>query len=192
MIAPADVTACILAGGQARRMGGAAKPLLVVDGATILARQRAVLAPRTAAIVLALAGPGPLAELGLPVVHDRVPGAGPLAGITAAFAASTTPWLLAVAGDMPALSPAVLDLLLACPGPAHDAAAPRLGGLPEPLCALWHRRALPALDARLARGDYKVAAALTALAVAWLDEPAIRAVDPHLASFRNLNRPDEL
>lgn len=192
MIAAAELTACILAGGRARRMGGAAKPLLIVDGVTILDRQRALLAPRCREVILALAGPGPLADRGLRVVHDRIADAGPLAGITAALAAIDTPWLLAIAGDMPAIAPAVLDRLIALAAADVDAVAPRIGGRPEPLCALWHRRCLPALDARLGRGACKVAAAFDDLRVAWLDEAAVRALDPSLASFRNLNRPDEL
>lgn len=192
MIGPADLTACILAGGRARRMGGAAKPLLVVDGVTILERQRALLAPRAREVLVALAEPGPLAERGLRAVYDRVAGAGPLAGIAAALAAIDTPWLLAVAGDMPAIAPALIDLLRGAARDDADAVAARVGGLPEPLLALWHRRALPALDARLARGACKVAAALDDLRVAWLDEAALRAVDPALASFRNLNHPGEL
>lgn len=199
MLAPADLTACILAGGRARRMGGATKPLLVVDGATILARQRAVLAPRTHELLLALAPSSAepaLAAAGLRIVRDRLADAGPLAGITAALAAIDTPWLLAVAGDMPALSAAVIDLLRARADQPDatqlDAIVPRLGHLPEPLCALWHRRAWPILDARLARGAYKVAAVFAELRVAWIDEPALRAADPALASFRNVNRPDEL
>ena len=35
-------------------------------------------------------------------------------------------------------------------------------------------------------------AALTALSVAWLDEAAVRAVDPTLACFANVNRPADL
>lgn len=186
------LTACILAGGRARRMGGATKPLLVVDGETIFDRQRAVLAPRAREVIVALAEPGPLAQVGLRAVYDRVPDAGPLAGLASALAAIDTPWLLAIAGDMPAISGQLLDVLIAHAHEDVDAVAPRVGGWPEPLCALWHRRALGFLDARLARGDYKVAAALDDLRVAWVDEPALRAVDPALASFRNLNRPDEL
>lgn len=217
MLAPHDLTACILAGGRARRMGGATKPLLLVDGATILSRQRAILTPRTRELLLALAPPSisaeikpaappsisaeiepadPLRESGLRIVDDRVPDAGPLAGIAAALAAIDTPWLLAVAGDMPDLSAAVIDLLRARAAAADaadlDAIAPRIDGLPEPLCALWHRRALPVLDACLARRAYKVAAVFDDLRVGWIDEPALRAADPALASFRNINRPDEL
>lgn len=192
MLAPADVTACILAGGRARRMAGATKPLLVVDGATILDRQRAVLAPRAREVIVAVAAPGACLATDLREVVDAVADAGPLAGIVAALGAIDTPWLLAVAGDMPTLSPAVLDLLRAAATDDVDAVAARLGGWPEPLCALWHRRAHAPLAARLAAGDYKVAAALTALPVAWLDEAAVRAVDPTLACFANVNRPTDL
>jgi len=112
--------------------------------------------------------------------------------VVAALAAIDTPWLLAVAGDMPSLAPAVIELLLAAATDEVDAVAARIGGWPEPLCALWHRRCHAALAARLAAGDYKVAAALTAQRVAWLDEAAVRAVDPALATFTNVNRPEEL
>lgn len=192
MLTRSDLTACILAGGRARRMGGVIKPLLQVDGATILARQRAVLAPRAREVIVCVAEPGAGLADDLREVIDGVADAGPLAGIVAALAAIDTPWLLAVAGDMPHLAPAVLDLLRGRARADVDAVAATIGGWPEPLCALWHRRAHPALAARLAAGDYKVAAALTALPVAWVDEAAVRAVDPTLACFTNINRPTEL
>ena len=192
MLASADVTACILAGGRARRMAGATKPLLMFDGATILDRQRAVLAPRTREVIVAVATAGTGVAPDLREVVDAVADAGPLAGIVAALAAIDTPWLLAVAGDMPTLAPAVLDLLRAAARADVDAVAARIGGWPEPLCALWHRRALARLAARLAAGDYKVAAALATLPVAWIDEATVRAVDPTLACFANVNRPTDL
>ena len=38
-------------------------------------------------------------------------------------------------------------------------------GLPQPLCAVYHRRALPALEGHFQRGVRKVTAALAGLAV---------------------------
>jgi len=52
VIAHPDVTALILAGGKATRLGGIAKHELVIDGATIFARQVAVLAPRVAELIV--------------------------------------------------------------------------------------------------------------------------------------------
>ena len=192
MLAPEHLTACILAGGRGRRLGGVVKPLLMVDGLTIFARQRALLTPQVAELLVAIAPGGTRLDPDLRHVEDPVIDAGPLAGIVAALTASTTPWLLAIAGDMPWVAPAVLERLRAGASEQVDAVAPRIGGWPEPLCALWHRRALPALTARLLDGRYKVAAALSALAVAWIDDAELRALDPGLASFANINQPRDL
>jgi molybdopterin-guanine dinucleotide biosynthesis protein A len=192
VLAPDQLTAVILAGGRGRRLGGVCKPLLVVDGVTILARQRAVLTPRVTEVIVAIAIAGAPLAPELRHVHDPIPDAGPLAGLVAALTACRTPWLLAVAGDMPRLAPALLDALIARAVPTVDAVAPRVGGWPEPLCALWHVRTLPHLAARLADGRRGVGAALGALTVAWLEEPDARAIDPTLASFASVNRPDDL
>jgi len=192
VIARDDLTACILAGGRARRMGGAIKPLLVVDGVTIFDRLVALLAPRAAEVVVAVAGPGPLTERGVRAVIDPVADAGPLAGLAAGFAASDRPWLLAVAGDMPSVSPAVLDLVLAGGGPDVDAVVPRIAGYPEPLLAAYGRGAAAAIAERLRDGRLRTQALLDDLRVAWIEEAAVRAVDPELASFRNLNRLEQL
>jgi molybdopterin-guanine dinucleotide biosynthesis protein A len=190
--APADVTGCILAGGRGSRLGGAIKPLLVVDGERIVDRQRRALAPRVAELLLAVAAAdGPLAEVGLPLIVDRRPGAGPLAGIDAALAARARPWLLVVAGDMPALAPALLDRLLAARAPAVDAIVPRVNGYPEPLLAVYAASAGPVIARALADGRRRTQAILAELRVTWIDEPALRAVDPALASFRNVNEPGD-
>lgn len=188
----ADVTACIVAGGRARRLGGALKPLLLIDGETILARQRAVLAPRAAELVLALAAPGPLAEQGVRAVYDVVADAGPLAGLAAGLAASARPWMLAVAGDMPYLSPAVLDALLAAASPATDAVVPVVGGYPEPLCAVYGRAAAPVIARHLATGARRTQGILDDLRVTWLDESHLRALDPQLRTFTNVNVPSQI
>lgn len=200
MLSPDAITGCIVAGGRARRLGGALKPLLVVAGEPILARQRAVLAPRVGELVIAVAGPGPLAEQGVRAVFDAVADAGPLAGLAAGFGASARPWLLAVAGDMPYLAAGVLDALLAAAGPGADAAdaaaavdavVPRVGGFPEPLCALYGRGAAEVIERHLAAGRRRTQAILDELRVRWLEEPALRAVDPELRTFTNINAPGD-
>jgi molybdopterin-guanine dinucleotide biosynthesis protein A len=139
MTAPLPVgatAAVILAGGRGRRLGGAEKPLLRVDGRRIIDRQLAVLRPLFADIAIA-ADPAAAAfrDLGLPVIADRrAAGEGPLAGIEAALA-----WLPAraaavvcVAGDMPYLAPALLARLRDG-HPDALALVPRHAGGVEPL-----------------------------------------------------------
>lgn len=192
--AVADVAAAIIAGGQARRLGGRIKALIEVQGRTVLDRQLAVLAPAFPALAISANDAAPFRATGLPVLPDSRPGLGPLAGITAALAWCPAPYLLVVAGDMPYIDAAVIDLLLAARGPGVDAVVPFIGGLPEPLLALYARACLPAAEQRLRAGKYKTAGLITeeGLAVRRLDESALRAVDPDLRCFTNLNAASDL
>lgn len=192
------ISACILAGGRATRLGGRAKPLVAIDGATILERQLAVLAPRVSEVLVAIApGAAPL-PTSRPVrfVEDLAAGQGPLAGIAAGLAACRESWLLVVAGDLPGLRPALIELLVlrALTSGQQDAVAPRVRGLPEPLLACYAATVAPIAAARLAAGRRKTAGLLTeeGLRVQWIDEPELRAVDPDLRSFADIDTPDDL
>ena len=186
-----DVSALILAGGKATRFGGAAKHELVVDGQTIFARQVATLSPRVAEILVS--SPNDIA--GFRTVRDAVTGIGPLAGIAAGLAACRTEWLLVVAGDMPHITGALIDQLIAIARGSHDphaadsldAVGIRIDGLPEPLCCVLHTRTLPFVEHRIAAGDYKASRLLTdELRVHWID------ADAHRAALRNVNAPEDL
>jgi len=178
-----DVSAIVLAGGKATRLGGVAKHELVIGGETILSRQARVLAPRVAEILVSAREDVP----GYRTVRDAVDGAGPLAGIAAGLAACATPWLLVVAGDMPDVSGELVDRVLAARGDAVDAVGVRARGLPEPLLCLLHAHARVAVDRRLAAMRYKASGLLTDedLRVAWID-----VTDVHV--LRNVNRPEDL
>jgi len=187
------VAAAILAGGRASRLGGAVKPLLVVEGRRIIERQLDVLRPLFEQIVIVANDATPFAGLGLPVIPDRAgPGRGPLAGIDAALG-----WLppeadsvVCVAGDMPFLAPAILRALRDAP-PA-PAVVPRPAGKIEPLCARYDRALTLAIAAALAAGELAVHALLARPGVAFLEDGALRPLDPTLRSFANVNSPADL
>lgn len=206
--ARAAITALILAGGRATRLGGRDKREIMVEGRTIFERQVEVLAPRVAEIVVS--APRPMA--GYRTVSDPVVRGGPLAGIAAGLVAAATPWLLVVAGDMPHVSGAVLDLIcqpiaesaLEAPPvragepPTRrriDAVALRIGGMPQPLlCALRVGAAQPVVTGRLAAGQLKASQVFTdgELAVRWIEESVVRGVDPTLRALFNVNAPEDL
>lgn len=186
-----DVTALILAGGQGRRLGGRNKALIEVEGQPLIERVAGVLRPRVARLLVSVAEP--VSWTDLPTVIDERAGQGPLSGIAAGLRRAPG-WLLVVAVDMPHLRGDVIDLLLARASSGCDAAAFRIGGWPEPLLALWGPACAQVVQRRLAAAQRKVADALLdpELHVAWIDEPEVRALDPELRTFCNVNDADDV
>lgn len=186
-----DRSAAILAGGRSSRMGRN-KALLDVGGSSMVRRTAALLRPLVDDLFLVADDAAPYACLGLPVLPDVHHGCGSLGGIHAAVAGATNALVLCVACDMPHLFAAVPELLLAAADPADDALIPRIGGRPEPLLAVYGRGALPAMERAILGGRLRIVDALLELRVRFVDEERIRAVDPSLRSFVNVNTPEEL
>jgi molybdopterin-guanine dinucleotide biosynthesis protein A len=188
------VVAAVIAGGAATRLGGQAKPALVVGGRSIAERLLERLRAAFPRVLVVANDAAPWEGLGVEVVPDSPAhrGAGPLAGVHAALTATAGhAGVVCVAGDMPFVAPALLALLRAhAPGAA--AVVPRVGGRPEPLLARWSPACLPVIAARLAAGQRAVHDVFDAVPTTWLEEPALRAVDPELRSLLNVNTPEDL
>jgi molybdopterin-guanine dinucleotide biosynthesis protein A len=104
-------------------------------------------------------------EFPYPVIADLHPGEGPLGGILTALHHTSADWNLVVACDMPGLAPEFLTRLLDTAAEVDaDALVPAgPSGIPQPLCAVYHRRALAALEQEFGAGQRKVTAALARL-----------------------------
>ncbi|HXM58190.1 MAG TPA: molybdenum cofactor guanylyltransferase [Candidatus Dormibacteraeota bacterium] len=179
-----QATLVLLAGGDSRRMGRP-KALLPVGDATLVEWLAARLAPAFSHLLVAARSADQLPPaLRRHLVRDLHVGAGPLAGVEAALAASPHDLVVAVACDMPAVTVELAERLAdaATAGPTYDAAVPRIDGRPEPACAAYRRSAAGPIAAALREGRYKAAHALAELHVNWLDDE-----DPGL--FTNLNTP---
>jgi molybdopterin-guanine dinucleotide biosynthesis protein A len=123
------------------------------------------------------------------VVVDRKAGQGPLGGLQAAFAMMSTPWLLVLAVDMPAMSQEFLGRLLDQLGPAGI--VPVADGLYHGLAAVYPRAMAVLVDEALGTEDRSlqslVKRGLSAGLVA-----AMPVTDADKALFRNVNSPDDL
>jgi molybdopterin-guanine dinucleotide biosynthesis protein A len=174
----------VLVGGKSSRMGRD-KALLPYRGST-LAKYIADAARAAAGSATLVGEPARFAHLGFRVIPDSVAGAGPLGGIHAALRDTTADWNLILACDMPEVSMDFLSLLItraeASEADAFIPAGP--SGRPEPLCAVYHRRALPAFEAALARGVRKVMEAVECL-------PAVSREVIQVSCFQNVNTPEE-
>ncbi len=99
----ADITAVVLAGGRATRMGGLDKGLQLFRGQPLALHAARRVQPQVAGVLLNANRNLPAyAAWGLAVLPDAHPGhCGPLAGFAAALAHCPTPWLLALPCDTP-------------------------------------------------------------------------------------------
>jgi molybdenum cofactor guanylyltransferase len=143
--------AIVLTGGQARRLGGAYKPGIVIGGQPLAARVVSAVADAGRVVFV---GP-PVAGVAADVVtYESPPGGGPAAALDAGLAHVTAPVVAALAGDLPFLTRAVVDeLRLALEADPAAAAAVLVddAGFDQPLCAVWRTELLQ--DALATVGD---------------------------------------
>lgn len=190
-----ELTAAVLAGGRSLRMG-VDKTLLDVDGRALVSRVVDAVGQVCEATVVVTNRPEALADAELPsdvrVVRDHVAYQGPLGGLTTALAETTSEWMLAVAADMPHLTPAIVRALWDLREGA-DAVVPVTDKGVEPLLALYRVAAcLPAAREVLATGRRRPIAIFARVKTVEVPAEALRAVDPDLRSLINVNTPADL
>ncbi len=186
MIPQHELTGLILAGGQGRRMGGVDKGLVPFAGRPLVAHVRERLAGRVAEVLInanrSLAAYGEFADR---VVEDAEGGyQGPLMGIYSGLRAATTPWLVVVPCDTPALPEDLVARLVAGLGEA-DIAVACDGERLHPVVALIRTALADDLGAALAGGERKIDR--------WYARHAWCRVDVSdcPAAFANLNTDDD-
>lgn len=187
---PAPIIGAVLAGGQARRLGGIDKGLVEIGGRPLVAWILDGLTPQVDALLInANRNEDRYRQYGVPVVRDRLPShQGPLAGIAAVLAQVPSGGAaLTVPCDSPSL-PADLASRLSAALEAGDGdlAVAHDGERLQPIHALVPAAVLPALEAFLARGGRKVEV--------WLAEQRVAVVDfsDRRDCFLNLNLPEDL
>jgi len=181
-------TAAILAGGRARRLGGIDKSALVIGSRSILDRQISLLRVLTPHVLIVAGDSSRGWTADVPVVVDRIEGAGALGGLYTALLEAPTEQVLVIGCDMPFLTAPFL-MHLAARGQDADAAVPRDGRGRHPLCASYARRIAGHLKARIDRGALGVGDALADLAVCELGPDELAPFDPDGRLLTNVNTP---
>jgi molybdopterin-guanine dinucleotide biosynthesis protein A len=176
----------ILAGGRSRRMG-ADKATLPVGDATLIEHLARRLASVVDETIIAGGSVRPAFE-GVRVVPDHQPGLGPLAGMLAGLRAATERYVWVVGCDLPDVEPALGGLLRALAG-GYEAVVPRPVKEPEGVCALYLRELATRIAPLLEAGERSIKSLLDRSAVRYVASDELRAVDPELRSFRNINTP---
>jgi molybdenum cofactor guanylyltransferase len=149
--------AVILAGGRSTRMGRD-KALLEVGEQPLLARQiNLTWATRATEVFISGRAGVDYSHFNCPVLLDRFPDAGPLAGIERGLAALAAARLLVLAVDLPAMTESLLNMMAAA-SPEHLGVIPRLNGRIEPLAAFFPKASLRLAQVALRSNNYSVTA----------------------------------
>ncbi len=188
---PGGVTGLVLAGGQARRMGGGDKGLLELCGRPMVAHALEALAPQVDALLVnANRHLERYREIADPyratVVSDALADfQGPLAGIARGLAACATEWLVCVPCDSPLLSGDLVSRLDAARRTDDAELAVAFCGRLQPVFALLPRTLLPSLEAYLAVGERKIDR--------WYDRHRVVEADfaDRPEQFLNVNTPED-
>jgi len=170
---------------------GVDKAFLDFGGSTLLVRALAVVGAACPSVVI-VGDRREFAAYGT-VIQDIYGGCGPLGGIHAALRSSAAELNLALAVDMPFVSPALLAFLFAA---ANDADAivtvPRTARGFQPLCAVYRRAFADTAEVALRAGNYKIDALFAGVSLRVVDEKELAAEGLSEQLFVNVNTPEDL
>lgn len=183
--------AVVLAGGQARRMGGIDKGRLMLNGETLIERVVKRITPQVDAVILNANGDlSRFDDLGLPVVADSISEyPGPLAGVLAGMdwaADHGYEWIISVAADTPDFPLDLVSRLAQETTPIVLAATPDpdRGRLPQPTFGRWNVSCREDLRQALNQGVRKIRQ--------WTQAQGESLVLFNESDFFNINTPDDL
>ncbi len=184
------MTGAILAGGRSTRMG-TNKALLPFDGQRIIEGLVGKLRPLFAEILVIANDPSAYADLGVPIWPDRIPEKGSLGGLYTAVHHSALPQAFCIACDMPLANPAVIAYLRD-QAAGYDVVVPRTAEGYQPLHAVYGKNCLPHMEAMIRADRLKIDRLFQVVRLRTVEEDELRALDPSLAGFVNVNTREEL
>lgn len=183
------VTAFVVAGGKSSRMG-TDKAFLELAGKPLVTY--ALDLARSVTSDARIAGDPEKFAAFAPGVQDIYPDRGPLGGIHAALASTSTDWNLVLGVDMPFLEARFLRYLITEAESSHAVVTvPSANGGLQPLCAVYRKEFSAAAEQSLSQGKNKIDALFSEVSHRIISEQEMidSGFSPH--QFRNLNTPED-
>lgn len=188
-VSNASITAVILAGGEARRMGGQDKGLIELGGRPMIEYVLDNLKPQVSGIIInANRNHDIYRGYGYPVIADERSGYhGPLAGMASCMQVIETALMLTVPCDSPYLpTDLVARLYMKLLEDAADISVAHTGERMQPVFSLLKRSLYDSLRAYLDQGERKIDK--------WYAKHALTTVDfsDKPETFININSPEDI
>lgn len=185
-------TGVILAGGENKRFDGQNKAFISVGGRRIIDRLLAVYRPLFDQVILVTNQPTDYMDVDALVVSDHYPVRSSLNGLHAGLFAAGHDHAFFTACDTPFVQASLVRRLLEAIDGRADIVIPVTTAGYEPMFAIYRKSCLPAMAWQLAHDRLKIQGLFRKVRVRTIDEADLRAVDPELISFFNINTPDAL
>jgi len=184
------VPIAILAGGKSRRMGRD-KAFVELAGAPMIQWVISAVAQCSARALIISNEPGKYSQFGLPVYPDVIPGMGPLSGLHTAFTVTGADRVMIAPCDSPFMSPDVIKFILNYPDGGADAVIPFVDGREQGMLAVYSRGAVDRFEERIASASMMFDEFRLSLNRIFISENELRAVEPDLRTFLNVNTPSD-
>ena len=205
-----DLSAAILVGGESRRMGSQ-KASLEVAGKSLLNRVLNVALPIFGEVMICAHDEDftlPEGAPALPIITDRFAGRGPALGLDAALARAKNEWVFLLACDMPLLSPELIRAVAELRN-GYDCVVPVTDAVMQTTCSLYKRSCSkplssmleslgpespgpPDLERKAPRGLAGFLKTAKGLNIRYIDEAELKAIDPNLTSFIDVDTREDL
>jgi len=185
-------TGIILAGGESKRLNSVEKSNLLVGNRRIIAWMMTVYEKLFSEIILVSNHPTTYLEWNAIVVKDIYTKRSSLTGIHAGLFYTKTDHAFIAACDTPFLKKDLVKVIVQHIDSSTDVVIPRTDVGIEPLCAVYSRRCLQTIQDALEQNSLKIRNVFNKLKVKEVPETVLRKIDPGLASFFNINTPDDL
>ncbi len=183
------MTGIVLSGGENRRMG-TDKAFLPVAGAPLIEHVLRSLKDVFHDIIVVTNAPERYGAYRVKVVSDALEIRGPLTGIYSGLLQSSDEYNFVVACDMPFLNSRLISYITGLAA-GHDIVVPSIGGLLEPLHAVYRRQLIEVMEEEIRQNRRRIQGIFSRAKVRYVTENEIDRFDPSRKSFKNLNTPEE-
>ncbi len=192
-----DFTGIILAGGKGKRFG-LPKAFLEIDGKRVIELILSTFSeifPKTFVIT----GNYDIAIGTIPnvtTVKDIYQGLGPIGGLLTGLRHANTEWIFMTGCDYPFLKREIIEFIIqkAVEHPENDIVIPFIDGHYQVLHAAYRKSITPIVEMRVSQKRYSIKSMLkfTDVKILTISENEIKQIDPQLASFININTPEDI
>ena len=184
------ITGIILAGGKNLRMGKN-KAFLEVNGERIIDRVKNLFRELFDEVLLVTNSLPDYLDLNLRMVADLYAGKGALGGIYTGLFHASHSHVFVAACDMPFLNKDLIRHLINL-SPGYEIVIPKTRDGWQPLHAIYSQKCLPFMEDLIRQDNLKIIDFFHRVKKREVPTEEILPLDPNLASFLNVNTPEEL